>query len=67
MSEMTGKLVKACEGLEEWHLYNYGVRHTAQKGSNERHLSAKRGQEGEELLRCCHVKAQENSLSTTEK
>ena len=50
MSEMTGKLVKACEGLEEWHLYNYGVKHTAQKGSNERHLRAKRGQEGEELF-----------------
>ena len=46
MSEMTGQLVKACEGLEEWHLYNYGIKHTAQ---NERHRRAKSVKKGKKF------------------
>ena len=49
MNKMTGQLVKACEGLEEWHLDNYGIKHTAQKGSNERHRRAKRGKKGKKF------------------
>ena len=49
MREMTGQLVKVCGGLEDWHLDNYGIKQTAQKGSNERHRRVKRGKKGKKF------------------